>query len=80
MNIDPNEFATYAFKEILTLKSQTMVLEQAVLALLQIVKPEACAKFEESLKVLQKSAYEEILINHPFLKKDFDDLMREAFS
>jgi hypothetical protein len=77
MEININDFSKYIFFEILKIEAKQKILEAAINAIVNKDKPEIYDRWIKSQKELELSYLEELLLNHPFLKDDFDELLDE---
>lgn len=79
MKIDSDKFANYVLVEILRLKAQTEVLKGAIGVLVENMKPGSSAELLKSLEALSEDRFRTLLVDHPFVQDEFDDLLSSAF-
>ena len=79
MKIDSDKFANYVLVEILRLKAQTEVLKGAIGVLVETMKPGSSAELLKSLEALSEDRFRTLLVDHPFVQDEFDDLLSSAF-
>ena len=80
MEMNINEVSNYLLAEVLKLQADVIVLRETVSVLIQIVKPEAYEAYLKEQKDQRLSFLQRLLVDHPFLKDDFDSLLSQLSS
>lgn len=75
MKVKHDDAIIYLLKRCLTLEAKIIVLESAVLSQAEKLNPGCRNAYLKSLETSGNSVREELLLNHPFLQDDFEDLM-----
>lgn len=77
MKVKHDDAIIYLLKRCLTLEAKVIVLETAVVAHAEKITPGCRNAYLKSLENSGNTVREELLLNHPFLHGDFEDLMRQ---
>jgi len=75
MNVNIDEAIIFLLRENLILKSKIDALESAVLVLSNQHKENSSSVVSELLKERQEELFQTYLLNHPFLKDDWDSVV-----
>lgn len=75
MKVKSDDAIIYLLKRCLTLDAKVIVLESAVVAHAEKLTPGCRNAYLKSLENSGNTVREELLLNHPFLQDDFDDLL-----
>ncbi len=78
MEISYDEALNNLLAKVLVLEAKVSVLESSMLSYVDIVKPGFAKEVSKHLKAGYETRYQKILLNHPWLKDDFDRLIDEA--
>ena len=77
MIVSQEDAIIYLLRRSLVLDAQVMVLRSAVSSLAEKLNPGCHDDYLKSLKTAEQVACETLLLNHPYLKEDFDDLLKQ---
>lgn len=75
MKVKLDDAVIYLLKRCLTLEAKVIVLESAVVAHAEKMNPGCRNAYLKSLENSENTVREELLLNHPFLQDDFEDLL-----
>ncbi|MEZ5195072.1 MAG: hypothetical protein R2764_01330 [Bacteroidales bacterium] len=78
MQINIDEFSNRVLHDILRLQARVEVLEGTVLALIELKQPGSSDAFLKTLKEQTEAQFQKLLIDHPYLKDSFDQIVDEA--
>jgi hypothetical protein len=79
MKINSDDFATHLLAQVLRLQAEVYVLNATIVSISEQVTPGVSEILREKMQEQTESVYQQLLIDHPFLKNDFDDLLSSVF-
>lgn len=75
MNVNIDEAIIFLLRDNLELKAKVNALETVVLSLAKLQNPAFPDAISEQLKERESVLFQTYLLNHPFLKDDFEDFV-----
>lgn len=75
MKISLDNFATHLLEHVLRLEAQVLVLNSTIVSIAEQATPGVSSILRKKIEEQTESVYQKLLIDHPFLKSDFDDIL-----